>query len=121
MNALASTAQPLNMPLNGMMYITDVRGRSDGQVEVVTQYRYNSSGNPPSNVLDPNDPCTPWNNNVCTPTSPLPTAILSALHLDPYDLAEGQEAYTTEVFYRQQVIFSKIINYSPVIYSITIF
>jgi Flp pilus assembly protein TadG len=121
MNALASTAQPLNMPLNGMMYITEVRGRSNGEVAVVTQYRY-QSGLPQSKVLAS---CpTSWVNNVCTPTTPVPVdplVLQSVLHLEAGDLADGQVAYATEVFYRQQVIFSKIINYSPVIYSITIF
>jgi len=117
MNALASTAQPLDMPSYGMMYITALRGRSDGQVEVVTQYRY-QSGIPQSMVLAS---CTPWNNNVCNPDpSNKPVANLSVLHLHAGDLADGQTAYATEVFYRYQVIF-KIIKYSPVIYSITTF
>jgi Flp pilus assembly protein TadG len=123
MSALASTAQPLEMAKtrnDGMMYITELRGRSDGQVEVVTQYRWNHPGGyrPPSKVLDP---CTPWSNDVCSPTSTLPTANLSVLHLQPGDLAEGQEAYATEVFSKHQAIFSKIINYGPDIYSITVF
>jgi hypothetical protein len=124
MAALASTAQPLNMPLNGMMYITEFIGESGGQIEVVTQYRWTQWSQPgsyrhPSNVLL--DPCTPWNNNICTPSFPKPRVNLSVLHLQAGDLAEGQTAYATEVFYRQQVIFSKIIDYSPEIYSITVF
>jgi hypothetical protein len=117
MNALASTAEPLDMPSYGMIYITELRGGSNGEVEVVTQYRY-KSGIPQSKVLD--DPCSPWNNNICRP-DPKPEANLSVLHLQTGDLAEGQTAYSTEVFYRQQVIFSKIIDYSPEIYSITVF
>jgi hypothetical protein len=117
MNAIASTAEPLDMPSYGMIYITEVRGRSDGQIEVVTQYRYNSGFSQQSKVLAS---CSPWNNNICRP-NPKPVANLSVLHLQAGDLAEGETAYATEVFYRQQVIFSKIINYSPNIYSITVF
>jgi Flp pilus assembly protein TadG len=126
MSALASTAQPLEMAItgnDGMIYITELRGRSDGQVEVVTQYRWDQwdqpgAYRPPSKVLAS---CNNWNNNECTPTGTLPEADLSVLHLQSGDLAEGQIAYTTEVFHRQQVIFSKIIDYSPEIYSITVF
>ena len=32
MNALASTAQPLNMSSNGMIYITQVSGTTDGKI-----------------------------------------------------------------------------------------
>lgn len=122
MNALANTAQPLDMSKDGMFYITKVSGMSDGQIEVVTQYRWLSatvSPLPPSKVSSctrvPQDPP-----GVCTP-NPRPKASLSALNLNRYDLADGQIAYVTEVFYRYKVVFRSIINYSPQIYSKTIF
>jgi hypothetical protein len=126
MDALASTAQPLEMAKtgnDGMIYISQVRGRSDGQIEVVTQDRWNQwvqpgAYRPQSGVLAS---CNPWNNNVCNPPPPKPLANLSTLHLQAGDLADGQVAYAVEVFGRYRVIFSKIINYSPVIYSITVF
>jgi hypothetical protein len=129
MDALAFTADPLQMSKTdpnkslGMMYITQVRGRYDGQIEVVTQYKWIHPGTyqPNSIVLDPMHPCSPWINGVCNPPNPKPTANLSTLHLERGDLANGQVAYVTEVFYGYPVIFRNIINYSPQIYSITIF
>ena len=47
-------------------------------------------------------------------------SVLLALNLQAHDLADGQEAYVAEVFYNYQVIFTKIIKYSPKIYSITV-
>ncbi len=115
MDALASTAQPLEMAKtgnDGMIYITQLEGRSDGQVEVVKQDRWDQwvqpgAYRPPSKVLDPLDPCSPWINNVCNPNPPKPTADLSVLHLQPGDLADDQVAYAVEVFGRYRVIFSK--------------
>jgi len=124
MNALANTAQPLDMARYGMFYITEVKGMSSGQIEVVTQYKWLSatvSPLPPSKV--PVSSCTPGPHDppgVCTPSSTL-NANLTALHLTSGALADGQIAYVTEVFYHYPVIFRNIINYSPQIYSITIF
>lgn len=124
MSALASTAQPLDMPSYGMMYISKARGLSDGsgKIEVVEQYRW-----PPNRSVPPSKVAAcgsggngSWNNGTCIPSSML-EASYSALHLSIGDLANGQVAYATEVSYRHQVVFSRIINYSPQIYSITVF
>ena len=118
MNALASTAQPLDMASYGMFYMIEVRGMSGGGIEVVKQYRWTLGISPPpdSKVAT----CTPMVSGICTPSSPL-VASLSALHLNSGDLADGQTAFVTEVFYNYPVIFRNVINYSPQIYSITIF
>jgi hypothetical protein len=118
MNALADTAQPLDMARYGMFYITEVSGMSSGEIEVVKQYRWTLgvSPRPPSKVAT----CTPMINGVCTPSSTL-KASLTALHLNARDLADGQIAYVTEVFYNYPVIFRNVIRYSPQIYSMTIF
>jgi Flp pilus assembly protein TadG len=118
MNALASTAQPLDMARYGMFYMTEVSGMSDGRIEVVKQYRWTSgvSPRPPSKVAT----CTPMINGICTPSSTL-IANLAVLGLSAGALAEGQTANVTEVFYNYPFIFRNIINYGPQIYSITIF
>jgi hypothetical protein len=123
MNALANTAQPLDMSKYGMFYITKVSGMSDGQIEVVTQYRWLSatvSPLPASKVLNSCTRVAQDPPGVCTP-NPRPLASLSALNLTRGDLAAGKVAYVTEVFYRYPVIFKRIINYGPQIYSKTIF
>ncbi len=119
MNSLALTAQPLKMSSNGTIYITEVRGKSDGNIEVVKQYKWLSTTYQTSSRVLPT--CNPWVNGVCTPPDPRPNADLDALHLDLYDLAEGQIAYAAEIFYDYQVIFGQIIQYSPEMYSMTIF
>jgi hypothetical protein len=136
MDALAATAQPLKMSKTdsnksfGMMYITKVSGKSDGNIEVVTQYKWIHPGSyqPPSRVANLTTCNPPWVNGVCTP-SLRPLADLNVLHLNVCDLGgsscspptDVKTAYAVEVFYNYQVIFRRIINYSPQIYSITIF
>lgn len=133
MNALDSTSQPLKMSSNGMMYITEVSGMSDGKIRVFKQYRWNNHPvtYPPSRV--PGVACTPWVNDVCIPSpgdpNSRPEVDYSVLNLNMCDLGGAacpdspsvQIAYTAEVFYDYQVIFSSIINYSPKMYSITVF
>jgi Flp pilus assembly protein TadG len=119
MTALADTAQPLDMQSYGIMYITKMTGLSDGRIKVVEQYRWPSGrGTPPSKVAT----CGSWSSGTCTPS---PSSVLevtyATLHLNINDLADGQVAYATEVFYNYPVIFRNIIKYSPQIYSITVF
>jgi TadE-like protein len=131
MNALASTApQSVGMSSNGMIYITQVSGRADGKIEVVAQYKWLSAAVnplPESKVLGT---CTPYVNDTCTP-NPRPLASLNALHLNLCDLGgsscpppnDVKTAYAAEVFDNYKPVFTKIgnINYSPQLYSITVF
>jgi hypothetical protein len=124
MGALANTAQPLDMPSYGMMYISKLRGLSDGsgRIEVVKQYRWPTNRSvPSSNVAACGSGGNgSWINGTCTPSSML-EANYSVIHLSRGDLANGQVAYATEVSYRYQAVFNRVINYSPQIYSITVF
>ncbi len=108
MNSLANTASPLSMSSYGMIYITELSGTAGGQVEVVSQHNFVRSG-------------TPRESKVCPQCTAGDFADLTALHLGPGDIAPGQKAYAVEVFYDYQVIFSNIINYSPLLYSISTF
>ncbi len=119
-NSLVYAASPLNMSEKGMIYITQLNGLSGGTVEIAAQHRLDRSGvAPPSRV----GTCTPWAGGDCTPPNPnnRPLANLVALHLNPGDLAPGQTAWAVEVFYDYQVVFTNIINYRPVLYSISTF
>ena len=121
-NSLANTASPLSMSSYGMIYITELNGRADGQVEVVSQHKFVRSGAPPDSKVSSQVSCAPWASGDCAPASGnRPLANLTALHLNPGDIAPGQEAYAVEVFYNYQVIFSNIISYRPLLYSISTF
>jgi Flp pilus assembly protein TadG len=130
-NAIASTAQPLNMSSNGMIYITQVIANPDLTIKVVAQYKWVGTYQPTSKVLV--GTCTTWGTNavcsgvcrVCTKLPSPPSVDPSVLLLDQSDplhpaLASGQTAYAVEVFYNYQVIFRRIINYSPQLYSLTV-
>ncbi|HWR59079.1 MAG TPA: TadE/TadG family type IV pilus assembly protein, partial [Thermodesulfovibrionales bacterium] len=78
MNALASTApQSLNMSANGMIYITQVGGRADGNIEVITQYKWLLAGVSPIPASKVLGACTPYVSGACTP-NPRPLASLTA-------------------------------------------
>jgi len=79
MNAVAITAQPLDMKDNGMMYVTYLQGNG-GQPQVVAQYG--------------------WQN------SSLNGSISSRMEPGSLTLATGKTATVVEVFYNYQSLFS---------------
>lgn len=93
MNALADTAQPLDMQNKGMIYITVVQGVTGAAPQIQTQ--------------------TGWQNSILkntiasrigtpTPSNPNP----NALNLGALNLTTGQTASVVEVFYSYQSLFS---------------
>jgi hypothetical protein len=131
MNALASTApQSIGMSSNGMIYITEVSGRADGNIEVVAQYKWLSAAVSPVPASKVLGTCSPYVNDTCTP-NPRPLASLPALHLHLCDLGgsscpppnDVKTAYAAEVFDNYKPVFTKVgnINYSPQLYSMTVF
>jgi len=121
-NSLANSASPLIMSSYGMIYITELIGNADGTVAVVSQHKYLGNVAPPNSMNSKVSTCTPWIAGDCTPASgSRPSANLTALSLSSGAIAPGQEAYSVEVFYNYQVIFGNIINYRPLLYSISIF
>jgi hypothetical protein len=124
MNALASTSEPLKMTSHGMIFITKVRGTLESgvkKIRVVEQYRWDNHPRTFPNSRVYVCPHNRWRNDKCDLPDPNPEVVYDALHLNPGDLEDGQVAYTAEVFYDYKVVFSRIIKYSPEMYSITIF
>ena len=111
--ALGQTGQPMQMNLNGMIYITTLIGRSDGRADVQSQYRY-TSGN--STLGSRIYVCSSWGSGgACTvPTSPSPIVSLSL------PLAAGEMINIAESLY----FFTPIAGYvmtSPItLYSATL-
>jgi Flp pilus assembly protein TadG len=113
MNALASTATPLNMTSNGVMYLTRAIGLSDGSARVVEQHRWlQGSYSPTSRVWEG---CTQWSSGSCVvPTSPVPLANLNM------SLKEGEVVYAMEVFYLHRALFSNVIPADTQLYAMTV-
>ena len=106
MDAVASTSQPLQMSSNGCIYLIKVQGKPSGPI-VLEWDRWNDcpvSYRPGSRVGS-----SPSHGN------PQPDADIGNLVL-----SDGEVAYIAEVFYKQPLIFSRIINYAPEVYSRTI-
>jgi len=110
MNALAYTAQPLDLNNRGMMYITKITGVKHGNkvepiiVKQTDQERWKGKTSPPSKVGMPSGANTTANN------------------LGSLVLKDGDTVYVVEVFYSYQGIFSsnKIMLPSQ-LYSMAIF
>jgi hypothetical protein len=102
MNSLAATTPPLDMPGNGMIYITEVMGHreSDGSIRnvVANQYRWLGGGSfaPRSAVWT----CASWSGGGCNVPTPAPTAaVMGGM------LADGELTYAVEAFYRFSMFF----------------
>jgi len=102
MNALADTAQPLNMQANGTMIITVLNGVTGGDPTIPNQYYWSSN--------TPN-----FRSKLGTPANPT-THRLATLNLQT-----GQTANAVEVFYNYQSLFSSnVARLSRQFYSMTI-
>lgn len=109
MTAVGYTAQPLNMPAYGMMYITVIQGVSGGGIQIVAPSPYAWSG---TALTGSNKPAS----RISTPTPSNPNPLF------PFTLAAGDTAYVFEVFYRFQSIFPiNAAKITPVLYSRAIF
>lgn len=96
MNAVADTADPLDMARQGGMVITRVMGRADGRAEVVEQYRWTGGVSRPSRFWSN---CGTWINGTCTVPATRPVVNL------PVVLRTGDMVYLVETFYAYQSLF----------------
>jgi hypothetical protein len=104
MSSLAATTPPLDMPGNGMIYITEVMGHreNDGSIRnvVVAQFRCAAPScgayAPASSVWT----CGSWGGATCNVPSPAPTANVMTGRL-----ADGDLIYVVESFYRFDMFF----------------
>ena len=120
-NALADTADPLEMGEDGMIYITVIRKNTGENPVVVEQHRWTGAGyDVKSRVWGD---CVAdgygWTGGSCDLPDPLPDSPPVA------DLAmtldDGETVHAVEVFYDYQVVFSYVVSNSPELYSITVF
>ena len=129
MNALASTAPPLDMSTRGMMYISKVMGHLQGGVirnVILEQYRWQgSNGYSPVSTIST---CSNWSSDgSCSsiPSNPDSAATANAM---TGLLADGEVVYAVEAFYNFNMFFNglnvgtgTIGQIGPNLYAATIF
>lgn len=104
MNALALTAQPLDMRTNGMIFITEVQGNV-----ILSQEGWKNSTRKDAVA-----------SRIGSPTASAPHP--GAENLGPLKLEPGQTAYVVEVFYKYRSLFSNSgFDLSGDLYSRTVF
>ena len=104
MNAIAYTAQPLDMRNNGMIYVTVVQGNPEhGSVvpRIISQSRWLNKSDPRSKIGS--------------------AAGESARDLDALNLAQGETVHAVEVFYRYRSVFYTYLGLDKQLYSMSVF
>jgi hypothetical protein len=113
LNALAESADPLDVDHNAAMYLTRLIGLDDGSAEVVEQYRLAPGSYVPTSKVWSG--CTHWNSGVCSvPSHPHPSISLAV------SLTEGEEVFAMEVYYLHPALFTNIISEDTPLYSMSI-
>lgn len=108
MDALAYTAQPLNMQTNGMIYISEVKGTTfhHNTIQPLISVKY------------------PWSHGTNEP-SKIGTVGNTAQGLGPLSqdggLASGETVHVVEVFYRYRSVFFTFLGLDKTMYSMTVF
>lgn len=104
MDKLASTTPPLEMPADGMIYITIVKGgMRDGSVANIVQEQYRWKNGPTGNYSPQASiwNCAQWKiDGRCTMPNTLP-----ATNNLPLALGDGELVYAVDVFYRLPSLF----------------
>ena len=126
MTAIATTADPLDMGTNGMIFITEVMGKKDGTGTVnpivQVQYRYVNGGYSANSMVY--GCTTTWTGGKCT-VSGDPIADLEGdggtISGMEAAINEGQTVYAVEVFYDYAPIISYVMNNHLEIYSCNVF
>jgi hypothetical protein len=114
--ALNSTAEPLVMGTDGMVYITQIMGTKVGnnvEARVVKQTRAASGDN---DLLSQVWHCTSWDNGNGNCKDDLTSAIATL----PMTLSDGEEVYAVETLYNYTVIFNYVMKTGPKLYSQTV-
>ena len=108
MEKLSMTAEPLDMPENGMVFITQIVGLADGRGQVSGQHYWLHGGyDDESSVWD----CDSWRvDGSCI--IPDPSDTLSIANI-PMTLREGEIVYAVEVSYNYNLIFPQFFQIGP--------
>lgn len=113
LKTLMDTAAPLPMNTEGMMIITKLVGRADGQANVEAQYRPASGGK--LTLASALWACTSWGaNGVCTMPTTRPIIPLAVA------LNDGETVYAVESFCDYTLFSRYVLSSDPHLYSITI-
>jgi len=105
MNAIAYTAQPLDMINNGTIYLTVVQGQGNEETgSVVPMIQSQIS----------------WRNKS-NPQSKIGSAGNVAQSLASLNLAEGETVYSVEIFYRYRGMFFHYLGLDKQLYSMSVF
>jgi len=126
MTAIATTADPLDMGTNGMIFITEVMGKKDGTGTVnpivQVQYRYVNGGYSANSMVY--GCTTTWTGGKCTVSGdPIADLEGNGGTISGMEAAinEGQTVYAVEVFYDYAPIISYVMNNHLEIYSCNVF
>ncbi|MBW2015061.1 MAG: pilus assembly protein [Deltaproteobacteria bacterium] len=126
MSAIATTADPLDMGTNGMIFITEVMGIDDGTGTVnpivKKQYRYVNGGYSANSMVWGG--CGSWTGGECA-VSGSPIADLEGdggtISGMEAVINDGETVYAVEVLYDYAPIISYVLNNNPEIYSCNVF
>ena len=128
MTAIATTADPLDMGTNGMIFITEVMGVDDGTGTytadpiIQAQYRYINGGYSANSIVWGG--CGSWTDGKCTvPGSPIADLEGDGSTISGMEsvISDGQTVYAVEVFYDYAPIISYVLNNNLEIYSRNVF
>lgn len=111
MNAVADTADPLDMAGAGALVITRISGRADGRADIVEQYRWTGGTVRQSRIWSG---CGSWSSGTCT--VPYPRPVINP----PVQLTAGEMVYIVEAYYVYEALFGFAMPVDPNMYSMTI-
>jgi len=110
-STLSSTAQPLDLNQNGMIYITKVVGLANGRARIEEQYRSLQGQTALPSLLYN---CPAWRNDgSCQMPGTLPTVQLAA------PLAAGESVSIVEARYDYPLFTRYLFNAGPDLYAVT--
>jgi len=131
MTALASTAEPLDMGANGMIYITVVMGVDDGTgtntIDPIVQEQYRYAGGAYTTATSTVwGDCGSWTDGKCSTVSGDPVADLEGDGAETYSgmedsIKDGEKVYAVEVFYNYVPIIGYVMDNNLEIYSRNVF
>jgi Flp pilus assembly protein TadG len=104
MNAIAYTAQPLDMNTNGMIYVTEVKGTAENGTtvpKIQSQTRWQNKSSPASRIGS--------------------SVGGTAQNLSALNLTQGETVYAVEVYYHYRSVFYNYLGFDKQLYSMTVF
>lgn len=112
LRTLMSTATPLNMNANGMMYVTKLVGRPDGRARVDAQFRPSTGGN--RSLASRVYSCPGWSGSGACNVAANQIVQLAV------NLLDGETVYAVESMYDYTLLTRYVISDDPRLYAITI-